>query len=127
MKITAVAVASSNMKKTVEFYSILGFEFGDYKETDDHVEPKTSDGSARLMIDTKKLIKEITGEDPKPATHSSFAVEFDSPNGVNEAAKKIKEAGYTLVKEPWDAFWGQRYAVVSDPDGYRVDLFASLN
>jgi hypothetical protein len=28
--------------------------------------------------------------------------------------------------EPWDAFWGMRYAVVFDPDGRPVDLFAVL-
>ena len=36
----------------------------------------------------------------------------------------IRDAGFTVVKEPWDAFWGQRYAIVADPDGYMVDLFA---
>jgi catechol 2,3-dioxygenase-like lactoylglutathione lyase family enzyme len=29
-------------------------------------------------------------------------------------------------KEPYDAFWGQRYANVADPDGNAVDLFAPL-
>jgi len=29
-------------------------------------------------------------------------------------------------EEPWDAFWGQRYAIVRDPDGNGVDLFAPL-
>jgi hypothetical protein len=29
-------------------------------------------------------------------------------------------------KEPWDAFLGQRYAVVADPDANHVDLFAPL-
>jgi hypothetical protein len=28
--------------------------------------------------------------------------------------------------KPWDAFWGQRYAVVHDPDGNGVDLLAPL-
>ena len=28
--------------------------------------------------------------------------------------------------EPWDAVWGQRYAVVHDPDGNPVDLYAAL-
>ncbi|MFL6036949.1 MAG: glyoxalase, partial [Gaiellaceae bacterium] len=28
--------------------------------------------------------------------------------------------------EPFDAFWGQRYATVVDPDGNAVDLFAPL-
>ena len=27
---------------------------------------------------------------------------------------------------PWDAFWGQRYAIVTDPDGNHVELFAPL-
>ncbi len=26
----------------------------------------------------------------------------------------------------WDAFWGQRYAILHDPDGNGVDLFAPL-
>jgi len=30
-----------------------------------------------------------------------------------------------VVKEPWDAFWGQHYAIVADPEGYRCDLFAA--
>jgi hypothetical protein len=32
--------------------------------------------------------------------------------------------GYEGHKPPWDAFWGQRYAVIRDPDGNTVDLFA---
>lgn len=30
------------------------------------------------------------------------------------------------VKAPHDAPWGQRYAVVRDPDGNHVDLYAVL-
>jgi uncharacterized glyoxalase superfamily protein PhnB len=36
-------------------------------------------------------------------------------------------AGYEGHLEPWDAFWGQRYAAVNDPDGHTVDLFAPLS
>ncbi len=35
-------------------------------------------------------------------------------------------AGVRRHLEPWDAFWGMRYAVVRDPDGTPVDLFAAL-
>ena len=28
------------------------------------------------------------------------------------------------MKPPWDAPWGQRYAILHDPDGYQVELFA---
>lgn len=34
--------------------------------------------------------------------------------------------GGTGVKEPWDAFWGQRYCSVMDPDGNQIDIFANL-
>jgi uncharacterized glyoxalase superfamily protein PhnB len=34
------------------------------------------------------------------------------------------QAGFKGKKEPWDAFWGQRYACALDPDGYQIDLFA---
>lgn len=126
MRIDAVGVTSNDLKKTVAFYQLLGFKFDEIKEGEDHLEPETQPGSARLMIDSKKLIKELLGEDPKPGNHSSFAIQYNSPKEVNDAAQKLKDAGYLIVTEPWDAFWGQRYAVVQDPDGYRVDLYASL-
>jgi len=37
----------------------------------------------------------------------------------------VTEAGYRGQQAPWDAFWGQRYAVVIDPDGNWIDLFAA--
>jgi uncharacterized glyoxalase superfamily protein PhnB len=39
----------------------------------------------------------------------------------------LVDAGYEGHLEPWDAFWGQRYATVRDPDGNGVDLFAPLS
>ena len=126
MKIDAVGVTSSDLKKTVAFYTLLGFEFGEVKEGEDHVEPKASNGSPRLMIDSKELITDLIGEKPKPGNASTFAIGYDLAQEVDEVARKVKEAGFVLIKEPWDAFWGQRYAVVQDPDGYKVDLYAGL-
>ena len=36
-------------------------------------------------------------------------------------------AGHRGHLEPFDAFWGQRYATVLDPDGNGVDLYAPLD
>ena len=126
MKIDAVGVTSSNLSRAVEFYRLLGFEFPEFKEDEDHLEAKEIVGSARLMIDTKKSFAEILGKEPKPGNHGAFAIRYDSPRELNAAAKKVKDGGFKLVKEPWDAFWGQRYAVVEDPDGYQIDLFSPL-
>ncbi len=124
MKIDAVGVTSSDIEKTVKFYTLLGFEFT--KVNPDHTEPETPDGSARLMIDSVSMVTSIIGESPKPANHSPFAINYDSAEEVNEIAKKVEEAGFTVVKKPWDAPWGQRYCIVQDPDGYKVDLYANL-
>jgi len=32
----------------------------------------------------------------------------------------MTEHGYRGHKAPWDAFWGQRYAIIDDPDGNRL-------
>jgi uncharacterized glyoxalase superfamily protein PhnB len=55
-----------------------------------------------------------------------LAFKCDSPAEVDAAYARITAAGYTGRKAPWDAFWGQRYAVVEDPDGNGVDLFAPM-
>lgn len=125
MKISAVGVATSDLKKTVEFYTLLGFEFPEFKGDEDHLEPKPTDG-IRLMLDSKKLLTELLGEEPRPGNASAFAIEYDSPAEVDAVAEKVRQAGMAIFTEPWDAFWGQRYAVVVDPDGHKVDLFAAL-
>jgi uncharacterized glyoxalase superfamily protein PhnB len=45
---------------------------------------------------------------------------------VDELYAQALEAGGRAHKEPFDAFWGQRYAQLRDPDGNPVDLYASL-
>jgi catechol 2,3-dioxygenase-like lactoylglutathione lyase family enzyme len=126
MRIDAVGVSSSNLKQTAAFYELLGFKFGEIKDGEDHIEPIIERGGMRLMIDSKELMTQLIHAEPQPGNHSAFAILYDSPAEVNAVAQQVKLAGHTVVAEPWDAFWGQRYAIVQDPDGYRVDLFAAL-
>ncbi|MCA9371569.1 VOC family protein [Candidatus Woesebacteria bacterium] len=126
MNLNAVGVTSSNIKKTVQFYTLLGLQFPAFADDEGHAETTVSDTSAKLMIDTKEIVKQIIGEDPVPGNHSSFAIEYDTPAEVDAVAEKVRAADFTVVKEPWDALWGQRYCLVRDPDGYMVDLYAAL-
>ncbi len=126
MRIDAIGVTSRDFEKTIGFYILLGFTFPGYMTTQKHIEATTKDGKVRFMIDSHELAAELLGTDPVPANHAMFAIACDSPTEVDAVAVKIKAAGYTVVKEPWDAFWGQRYTIVQDPDGYLVDVFADL-
>ncbi len=126
MKINAVGVASTNIPKTVQFYSLLGIKFPELGKDEYHIESLPKEGSAKLMIDSFQMLLDVTGKSPTPANHSVFAIEYESSEEVNKVANAIKDAGFEVEKEPWDAFWGQRYAILVDPDGYKVDLYASL-
>ena len=53
-----------------------------------------------------------------------LAFRLDTPTDVDRAYEQLVSLGYDGHKEPWDAFWGQRYAIIHDPDGNSVDLFA---
>jgi uncharacterized glyoxalase superfamily protein PhnB len=126
MKLDAVSVTSGNFNMAARFYSLLGFTFPAFHANTKHLESVAAAGEVRLMIDDRDLAQSITSKDPAPATHSAFAMKCRSPAEVDATVIKIRSAGFTVVKEPWDAFWGQRYAIVADPDGYMIDLFAAL-
>ena len=126
MKVNAVSVSTTNMERSTEFYRALGFEFEPFDEDAMHVTSVDKEGSARLMIDDVQVIREIIGEDPRPGNSSGFAIEFNSAGEVDETAGRVAAAGFTVAKAPWDAFWGQRYAIVEDPEGYKIDLYAML-
>ena len=126
MKLDAVTVTSQDFTKTAAFYRLLGFTFPDFEAGAKHLEAITQPGDVRLMIDDASLMQSITGKTPVPPTHSAFAMKCASPAAVDAAIADIGKAGFTIVKQPWDAFWGQRYAIVADPDGYMTDLFAPL-
>ena len=126
MKLDAVSVTATDFKTTVRFYALLGFVFPAFEPEAKHLEAITAAGEVRLLIDDRQAMKNLTGKDPAPATHSYFAMKCESPAQVDAAVAAIREAGFAIVREPWDAFWGQRYAVVADPDGYLSDIFAPL-
>ena len=76
------------------------------------------------MIDTAEFLTGLLGEPPRPGNTAAFALLFDRPARSTAWPPGCAAAGHTVVTAAYDAPWGQRYATVADPDGYRVDLFA---
>ena len=123
MQIAAVGVSATDLARAVAFYELLGFRFPAIEADTEHIE---ADGNVRLMIDDAAFLTELHGRAPQPGTIAGFAVLFDEPADVDAAASRVADAGHTVVTPPYDAPWGQRYATVADPDGYRTDLFCPL-
>jgi uncharacterized glyoxalase superfamily protein PhnB len=122
-QLNAIGIVASDLERSRAFYRLLGVEIA---EGNDHVEATLPNGF-RLMLDSEDVIRSFR-PDWKRETGNQLALAFDcgSPPEVDETYARIVEAGFESEKEPWDAFWGYRYAQVRDPDGVGVDLFAAL-
>lgn len=46
---------------------------------------------------------------------------------VDALYAELSGAGYAGQREPYDTFWGARYAIVADPDGHPVGLMSPLD
>jgi uncharacterized glyoxalase superfamily protein PhnB len=125
-RLDAIGIVVSDIQTSVAFYRRLGVEFPD-PSGDGHIEA-TIAGSLRLMLDTVETIKSFdpNWEPPSGGHRIGLAFLCDSPAEVDSVYKELVDSGVESYKEPWDAFWGQRYAEVKDPDGNIVDLFAPL-
>lgn len=125
MSLDAIGIVCKDIYKTIEFYRILDIEFKEYGGS--HYEATTKSGF-RIMLDSFELMKKINPNwiEPKnPGITLCFLKE--SPSDVDITYQKIIDAGFISVKQPWDAFWGQRYSSVKDPNGNQIDIFASLD
>lgn len=65
---------------------------------------------------------------PQPSGGGSQVdLELESMERLDDVISELESLGVTPVKPPTDMPWGQRFAVVCDPDGYRVGLKAPLD
>ena len=122
----AIGITSRDIPESCRFYRTLGVNVPEPPEGEDHVEAVLPNG-LRLMFDTEELIRKLDPDWKRADGHPiTLAFQCKDAADVNATFSRLTEAGFTGTKEPYDAFWGQRYANVEDPDGNDVALFAPL-
>lgn len=125
-KLNVVAIIVADMTASLAFYRRLGLELPASADNDPHVEVALG-GGVRLAFDTVDTISSfMPGYQRSSGVWGSLAFECESTADVDRLYAELVDAGYHGAMKPWDAFWGQRYAVVHDPDGNGVDLYAAL-
>lgn len=123
-RLDAIGIVSADVPRSLTFYRLLGIEIADGDGP--HLETTLPSG-LRLMFDSLEMVKKIDPEwQPPVGQRTALAFHCETPSGVDATYRLITEAGFAGKSEPWNAFWGQRYAQVIDPDGNVVDLFAPL-
>ena len=127
IRFDVIGIVVADMARSLAFYRRLGFDLPASADDEPHVEASLP-GGVRVAWDTADVIKSFDPSWTPPTGGHGIGLSFlcDSAAGVDATFAELVDAGYESHLEPWDAFWGQRYAVVHDPDGNAVDLFAAL-
>ncbi|WP_326690517.1 VOC family protein [Streptomyces sp. NBC_01795] len=121
-----IGMVTSDMAATLTFYRRLGLDIPAGSDDQPHVEA-TTPGGVRIAWDTEETVRSFAPDwtpPPRGAGRIGLAFLCDSPAEVDKVYGELTEAGYEGHMSPWNADWGQRYAVVLDPDGNGIDLFA---
>jgi len=126
-RLEVIGIVVRDMGRSLAFYRQLGLQPPENADGEGHVEAELA-GGIKVAWDTEETIRSFDPdwEPPAKGHRMGLAFRLDTPADVDSAYSEILSAGYEGHKEPWDAFWGMRYAVVHDPDGNSVDLFAPL-
>lgn len=123
-QLNAIGIVASDLAQSIRFYRLLGV---DVPETPDegHIDTFLPNG-VRFMLDTEETVRSFDANWSRATGNQlGLAFECENPAEVDEIYARVTGAGFHGEREPFDAFWGQRYASVLDPDGVPVDLYAA--
>ena len=112
-----------DLKKTMEFFTKLGFSFNP-QFTDDKAACMIISENIFVMLLLEKFFKTFTKKeisDAKKTTEVLIAIDVESRNEVDEMIKKAIKAGGTIYNQSQDHGWmyGHSFA---DPDGHQWEV-----
>src|SRR5256885_15458354 len=124
-RLNAIGIVASDMERSIRFYRLLGVDVPE-APGEGHIDTFLPNG-VRFMLDSEEVILSFRPDWSRAAGNQlALAFECESPAEVDAVYGRAVDDGFHSEKEPWDAFWGQRYAQLADPDGVPVDLYAAL-
>ena len=119
----------ADLERSRDFYRRLGFTFrGRSRPGVETVEAWVSaDAGVMIVLHSPEFASWWDPCGPRPAAGPpEIDLELDSPKLLDAVVGQLRRSGATVAKQPVDMSWGQRFAIVLDPDGYRIGLKAPL-
>src|SRR5262245_30521143 len=121
-----IGIVVGDIPRSIGFYRLLGLDIPEPEPGRPYADVVTPNGY-RISWNAVSMAKELDPGWVEPVGHRmELAFKCERPAEVDALYAKVVEAGHAGHRAPWDAFWGQRYAIVVDPDGNHVSLFAPL-
>jgi catechol 2,3-dioxygenase-like lactoylglutathione lyase family enzyme len=127
--VVQINLVVADLERSRAFYEQLGIAF--------RARSRNGAGSGEAWVSTNAGITVVlhsTGfaswwdeTAPQPSAGGpQVDLELDSVESLEATVAGLGTAGATTIKQPTDMPWGQRFAIVLDPDGHRVGLKAWL-
>lgn len=128
--ITQINIIVADLERSRAFYELLGLAFRSRN--------RRGAGPAEAWVSTNPGVTVVLHSTsfaswwdetaPQPSAGGpQLDLELESVRQLEDAIAELDARGATTVKPPTDMPWGQRFAIVHDPDGHRVGLKAPLD
>jgi catechol 2,3-dioxygenase-like lactoylglutathione lyase family enzyme len=115
----------SDMEATVAFYRRLGLTIADTDPVwQDHHRSAQLPGGIDLDFDSATFARRW--DKGWRGGMGVLGFKVNSRERVDEIYADLTGAGHAGQQEPYDAFWGARYAVIEDPDGNPVGIMSPI-
>ncbi len=121
-KLSQVNLAVRDMEAMADFYARLGLPLAArHPAWAAHHRSATSDEAPDIELDSVAFTSQWN-EGWNGSSGVVLGFELPDRSDVDRLYSKLVTAGATRQQPPYDAFWGARFAVVTDPDGNAVAL-----
>lgn len=123
-----VSLVVGQMGPMVEFYRLLGVTIDEPPAPwDDHHRSAGSTGGTALDLDSSTFAAHWNRSWPPSGRGVVVGFRVERRETVDETYERLTAAGHTGQQPPWDAFWGARYAIVTDPEGNSVGIMSAID
>jgi catechol 2,3-dioxygenase-like lactoylglutathione lyase family enzyme len=115
-----------DMEASVAFYRRLGLDIPDYtKEWDAHHRSANLGPGLDFDLDSVVFARQWDeGWSGRNGVGCCIQFKVATREEVDEIYNEMLGAGYKGQQQPYDAFWGARFAVLEDPDGNAVGVMS---
>lgn len=113
-----------DLKRSIDFFTHLGFSFNPQFTDDKAACLVINDGSIYAMLLTEPMFKNFTKKeiaDASKTTEVLIAIDADSREQVDEMVKKAVEACGSIYAKPADHGWMYQHSF-ADPDGHQWEI-----
>jgi uncharacterized glyoxalase superfamily protein PhnB len=118
------SIVADDMEAAIAFYERIGFTVDFHPDWRAHHVTLKSDQGLEVDIDSVAMTKTYDSAWTSDKGGAVLIVRVPTREAVDATFALATAAGAPARQEPFDAFWGARYALVDDPAGNPVGIMS---